>query len=357
MKLVSRLILSLVLFTLPTTAAFAGDGRFVLIPDAQAAFNYADTITPPELLPVVQSDPSTLSASERARRASAVAVTPDGKLYRSKVTAEDLKIFERALSAISTSLRPQDFPADAAPGQEWESPARNSKTSGPSLLYERSVIGTDERTQVSPTTYWPWVTMGRVDVGCTGTIIGPRHVITAGHCVYDATTDTWYNNLNFSPAQDGSYRPFGTIAWSSAITVNGWTVNHDINYDYAMIVLAENIGYSTGYMSYGYDNNLCSNCVVNINGYPSDKPSGTMWHADCPLTRIQTYRLFYQCDTFRGMSGSSVYMYWSPDSRIIYGIHAYGLMPTEPNNNSATRITSSVYNNFNNWRQNYPPAY
>ena len=352
MQLVRRSVLSLFLFFLLASAAFAGKG-FVPIPDVQAQFNHAERFTPPELLPATFSDLNALSPAERARRASAVAVTPDGKMYRGAVTEEDLKIFERAISSLSTSLRPGEALSTSAKGLGWEATAGRSKK--PGLLTGQTVIGTDDRIQVTPTTYWPWVTIGRIDLGCTGTIVGPRHVITAGHCVYDTDTDTWYYNLDFTPAQDGSYAPFGTVAWYAAITTTGWTVNHDRNYDYAMLVLADNIGYTTGYMSYGFDNNLCSNCIVNINGYPGDKPHGTMWHSNCPLTQVQTYRLYYECDTFGGNSGSGVYMYWSPDTRIIYGIHAYGVDGT--GDNGGTRITSSVFYNFQYWREQFPPAY
>lgn len=357
MQLVRRVMLSLIFFSISiTAAAFAAErSSFVPVPDAQVRFDFSATYTPLELLPVVQSEPSALSREERASRASAVAVTPDGKLYRSTLTVEDLEIFERGLAAVSTSMRPQTGLSGTVDRRGLEAPARKAKASGPSQITERSVIGTDERVRVTPTTYWPWITIGRIDLGCTGTVVGPRHVITAGHCVYNIDTDSWYYNLDFSPAQDGSYLPFGTVTWSVAITTTGWTVNHDRNYDYAMIVLADTIGYTTGYMSYGYDNNLCGNCIVNINGYPADKPFGTMWHSDCPLTQVQTYRLYYECDTYNGNSGSGVYMYWSPDTRIIYGIHAYGVDST--GDNGGTRITSSVFNNFNSWRQQYPPAY
>ena len=40
---------------------------------------------------------------------------------------------------------------------------------------------------------------------------------------------------------------------------------------------------------------------VSINGYPGDKPLGTMWHSFClNFQIIQTFRLYYACDTFRG---------------------------------------------------------
>lgn len=352
-----KMALALVLLLTFASSALAERPAFVPVAGAQVKFDHSETFVPVDRLSTVTSNPARLSPQERAKRASAVAVTPDGKLFRSAVTAQDLEIFERAVSALSAARQAGGDAAGAADAADRPAGLEKSAgvAGGPQRVIGRSVIGTDERVQVSPTTYWPWVTMGRIDIGCTGTVVGPRHVITAGHCVYNTDTDSWYYNLNFSAAQDGSYLPFGTSVWHTAITTTGWTVNHDRNYDYAMIILADTLGYWTGYMSYGFDNNLCSNCIVNINGYPGDKPFGTMWHSDCPLTGLQTSRLYYECDTFGGMSGSGVYMYWAPDTRVIYGIHAYGVDHT--GDNSATRINSSVFYNFQNWREWYPPAY
>jgi V8-like Glu-specific endopeptidase len=213
------------------------------------------------------------------------------------------------------------------------------------------VIGADTRTRINSTTAYPFRTVGRIDIGCTGTLIGPRHVLTAGHCVYNIQTDKWYSQLRVSPGQNGSTLPYGRIDWARAISVKGWTASHRRDYDYAMIVLKQNIGTTVGWLGYGYDNNL-PKYNVNINGYPGDKPSGTMWHSHCKLSIIQTYRLYYPCDTFGGMSGSAVYVYLTnQNQRIIYGIHAYGVDSTGLN--GATRINKDVFENLKKWKATY----
>jgi V8-like Glu-specific endopeptidase len=100
-------------------------------------------------------------------------------------------------------------------------------------------------------------------------------------------------------------------------------------------------------MSFGYDDSLPM-YNVNINGYPGDKPAGTMWHSFGALKIIQPFRLYHDCDTFGGNSGSAVYVYIpAQNKRTIYGVHAYGV--DETGYNGATRIIKAKYDNLNKW--------
>ena len=264
-----------------------------------------------------------------------------------------------ALTAPDTTGLPNIAEASYGPLAPGVNPV-DPVVEAPSAVYSvpESVIGTDDRIQITNTSVFPWrahaslritAADGALYVG-TGWFIGPHTLATAGHCVFIHAPGTarhgWVRSIQVMPGRNGSVLPFGSVTSTDFRSVTAWTQSKDQNFDYGAIRIPTELGNTVGWFGIGvYSDNTLLASTANISGYPAEKPAGTQWYHARQVASVNSRKVYYATDTTGGQSGSAVYRVIS-GSRYGIAIHAYGGATA----NSGTRIVQDVFNNLVAWK-------
>ena len=203
--------------------------------------------------------------------------------------------------------------------------------SNPTMSSDRTIVGSEDRTQITDSSAYPAITVGWLWTQdqkgnwstCTGTLIGPKSVLTAAHCVYDHDTGGWVQSMTFIPgATDAESAPYGQFDWANVNILKGFIDNYDgknygsiMPWDLAEIELQENAGDQIGWMGFKVDDG--SDLKATEIGYPGDKPDGTMWQSTCdvPPANFGDQVYWHECDTYSGSSGSAM---WDTEGKDLY---------------------------------------
>jgi glutamyl endopeptidase len=278
-----------------------------------------------------------------------VSDTGEGPPVETKPSIRKLSSFEGSGGEIAGG------PVPLSPAELSALRALPVRTAG---LGQETIIGADNRAPVTSTTY-PYRAVALITMDgsrCSGWMIGPNTVATAGHCVHTGGSGgVWSRNVRVYPGYTGTSAPYGSYAARKLYSVNGWTSSRNEEYDYGAVKLSSSVGSTTGWFGFWWQSASLTGLSTRIAGYPGDKPL-TQWRSDDNVDATTTRQVFYQNDTVGGMSGGPVYRYGSSGS-VCPGycgmaVHAYGIHGTgyHAKYNHGTRITQSVFNNLLSWR-------
>jgi len=241
--------------------------------------------------------------------------------------------------------------------------AGNSAPSTDQLEYTKGLSNAnDSRVRRGDNTTYPFSAMGQMNggltSGCSGTLVGRRHLLTAAHCLYDRGSETWSLSMRFRPGREGSCgtaacQPYGAHAGSWFFTPAKWRTDGGYEYDYGMVVLQGTPGYDTSWLGYvaltqdslndlcddvSGDNGNCYNRGYPACGFPEAPLECRLnngfqnWpYQDTKRCQVGSFgtdgddgwysRFTTNCDLSRGHSGSAIFTdVYNGNTKVVLGI-------------------------------------
>ena len=229
-----------------------------------------------------------------------------------------------------------------------------------SLLHDK-----DERTRIVDADDAPWRMICSLsikgpwaDLLGTGWLVGPKTIVTAGHCVFSSKEmGGWATSITVKPSVDaGTPVPFTAVEATQFRTLDVWKNTLDADFDIGAILLDQPLGDTLGFFQVAsMTDDQLKDRLVNISGYPADPGNGEQqWWAKNRIKSLTPRRIFYDVDTTGGQSGAPVFILDDPAAApTVVGIHAYGIGGTPESIamqvNSAPRIIPEVVAKIREW--------
>lgn len=183
--------------------------------------------------------------------------------------------------------------------------------------HDSGVIRKDERIQITESNQTPVhqsigalsIRYGNLSFSCSGTVVGPRHVLTAAHCLN--YKNQYPDKVTFYPGLLGdpksSKLPFGKFMTSKIKIYPAYLKAKIEHNDLAMVIFDENLPVESLKMEVANRKFHLRFTSLTVTGYPADKLKGTMWESNGrSKIKFKGNAGTHFLDTMPGMSGSSI---------------------------------------------------
>jgi V8-like Glu-specific endopeptidase len=258
-----------------------------------------------------------------------------------------------------------------------------------------SIIGEDERARILDPQLMPWgmICNLRIEgprgaaVG-TGWLVGPRTVLTAGHCVHHDMIGGWAQRIVVTPGLNRDHAVHGSVVARRFSALDKWVANDpnmtdeqkaDVDVgvihlddtavaldphgqpilkngqpDASSVALGDRLGWFG--IAVRSDEDLRDR-YVHVAGYPGEPAKGfgrEMWAHRSKVLATTALRVYYDVDTTAGQSGAPAFMVEGDQAApLAIAVHAYGTGGTPERlgvlANSAPRITRDLFERIQRW--------
>jgi hypothetical protein len=148
-------------------------------------------------------------------------------------------------------------------------------------------------------TTYPYKSIGKVffslngsNYVCSGSAIGNKAVLTAGHCVSEGGQNKWANNWVFVPAYKNGDKPYGTWPAFYLYAFQAWLDSKEWGRDVAFACVSNQAGKTLAQTvgNLGFSWNESRKKHWNVFGYPSAAPWDGEWMVEtqASLATIET---------------------------------------------------------------------
>lgn len=306
--------------------------------------------------------------SERYRKAKPIPLPTAGQalpqtMMDDSVDGQLLQDSTQEQPGISGSGQPplSEKPVEPLEKRLYVPDEKRSDTGNSAALFDvglkRAYFSSQTLTPLSADREYPYSTAGRLffripnegSFVCSGAVISPRLILTAGHCVHSGSGNEkgWFTNFEFVPAYRDGVAPFSIWKGSSAFVTTPWYDGKGQVpnvADYALIEtedqtidgVSRKIGEVVGYL--GFQTNRLIPNHAHLLGYPVAFDGGERMHqvtAQSYKRNGQYNTVLYGSDMTGGSSGGPWIMNFGaassgqtgakePARNLVIGLTSYG---------------------------------